>query len=124
MSRATMHEQVMVQVNAQVDRGIARLVLALSKFPYVQTVDSCQGSDDMDAGVTMTCETREQAIDLAFRHLAPIAEALWVPGMRLQMIGIAPDGSPNVQLALPPASISRFAEQVERAAVREFKASE
>ena len=37
------HDQVVVQVNVLVDSGIAPLIRALSKFPKLQTLESCQG---------------------------------------------------------------------------------
>lgn len=36
------HEQVFVKVNAPVDRGAASLISALSAFPKLQTVESCE----------------------------------------------------------------------------------
>jgi len=39
------HEQVFVRVNAPVDRGAADLVTALSAFPKLQTVESCEDSN-------------------------------------------------------------------------------
>jgi hypothetical protein len=38
-----MHKQVFTKVNIEVDEGIAPAVEALSLFPEVQTVESCQG---------------------------------------------------------------------------------
>ncbi len=40
------HEQVWVKVNAPVDRGVAELVQALSVFPRLRTVESCEGNGD------------------------------------------------------------------------------
>ena len=37
------HKQVWVKVNAPVDEGIAELIQALSSFPKLQTIESCQG---------------------------------------------------------------------------------
>lgn len=37
------HEQSWVKVNAPVDRDIADLIKALSLFPQLQTIESCQG---------------------------------------------------------------------------------
>jgi hypothetical protein len=36
------HEQVWVKVNTTVDKGISPLITALSAFPKLQTVESCQ----------------------------------------------------------------------------------
>ena len=38
-----MHETVWVKVNAPVDRGVAALVEALSRFTGLRTIESCQG---------------------------------------------------------------------------------
>lgn len=37
------HKQVWAKVNAHVDEGIAELIAALSAFPKLQTIESCQG---------------------------------------------------------------------------------
>lgn len=37
------HIQTWVKVNAPVDEGIAELIEALSAFPKLQTIESCQG---------------------------------------------------------------------------------
>lgn len=37
------HVQTWVKVNAPVDEGIAQLIEALSAFPMLQTIESCQG---------------------------------------------------------------------------------
>jgi hypothetical protein len=40
------HDQVWIKVNAPVDNGIAALVTALSEFPKLQTIESCQGGNE------------------------------------------------------------------------------
>jgi hypothetical protein len=45
------HEQTVVKVNAQVDRGIASLVEALNEFPDVMTAESCEGDAEHEAFV-------------------------------------------------------------------------
>lgn len=42
----TIHRQVWVKVNAQVDAGIASLIEALNSFQGVRTVESCEGNGD------------------------------------------------------------------------------
>lgn len=56
------HEQVWTKVNAQVDKGIAPLVEALSAFPELQTLSSCEGYQD-------------RAATVSFRYGAPSPEA-------------------------------------------------
>jgi hypothetical protein len=46
-----MHHEVPVKVTAWVDEGVAPLVLALNELADVQTLDSCQGSDQQPAHV-------------------------------------------------------------------------
>lgn len=41
-----MHKQTWVKVNAPVDKGIKELVVALSAFPKLQTIESCQGEGE------------------------------------------------------------------------------
>jgi len=45
------HKQVFVKVNAHVDSQIAGLVSALSLFPKLETIESCQGSDQQSAWI-------------------------------------------------------------------------
>jgi hypothetical protein len=45
------HAQISIKVNAKVDRGVAPLVEALSEFPDVVTLSSCEGSDGQQAFV-------------------------------------------------------------------------
>ena len=51
MDLAPCHEQTWVKVNARVDTGIAELVRALSRFPKLETIESCQGAGEADARV-------------------------------------------------------------------------
>jgi hypothetical protein len=37
------HVQVWVKVNATVDHGIAQVIAALSRFPTLRTIESCEG---------------------------------------------------------------------------------
>lgn len=43
MSKKNSHVQVWTKVNAPVDEGVAALVYALSAFPKLTTISSCQG---------------------------------------------------------------------------------
>ena len=45
------HAQVWVKVNAPVDRGLEPLISALSAFPSLQTLESCEGDADRPAWV-------------------------------------------------------------------------
>ena len=50
-SKRQPHKQVWVKVNAPVDQGIADLIQALSAFPRLHTIESCQGGLDNPAWV-------------------------------------------------------------------------
>jgi tRNA(Phe) wybutosine-synthesizing methylase Tyw3 len=46
------HKQVWIKVNAHVDQGIVGLVEALSSFPHLRTISSCQGNPPRGEEVT------------------------------------------------------------------------
>ncbi len=46
-----MHPQTWARVNTHVDKGIAPLIEALSMFPLLQTLESCEGDDTQAAWV-------------------------------------------------------------------------
>lgn len=48
------HAQKWVKVNAPVDVALKELVRALSAFPRLQTIESCQGNDTRPAWVCFT----------------------------------------------------------------------
>lgn len=48
---STIHDQRVVQINVAVDVGISDLIAALSKFPKLQTIESCEGDDKRGAWV-------------------------------------------------------------------------
>jgi hypothetical protein len=45
------HKQALVKVNTLVDEGIAELISALSSFPKLRTIESCQGDSEHPAVV-------------------------------------------------------------------------
>lgn len=45
------HEQTWVKVNTHVDAGVLGIVSALSLFPTLQTIESCQGDGEKAAWV-------------------------------------------------------------------------
>jgi hypothetical protein len=63
------HPQISVKVNAQVDKGIAPLVEAISQYPDVVTVSSCEGEETQDAYVSFV-------IGDDWRHLCSFVDAL------------------------------------------------
>ena len=42
-THSTKHRQMFVKVNVPVDVGVSDLIVALSEFPRLQTIESCQG---------------------------------------------------------------------------------
>lgn len=70
----TIHQQVWVKVNAQVDKGMAPLIEALSAFPGVRTVESCEGNAET-AWVAFDCGEQEWEA-LARLVLADLGPAL------------------------------------------------
>lgn len=58
------HRPTIVKVNAEVDEGIAPLVAALSEFPALRTLNSCEGAAFVDFRVNGTLE--EQAVFLCW----------------------------------------------------------
>ena len=45
-STKTQHRQTFVKANVPVDVGVSGLIAALSEFPRLQTIESCQGDSD------------------------------------------------------------------------------
>ena len=75
-----MHKQKWAKVNAPVDVGVADLVEALSRFPKLRTIESCQGSKGHPAfvffewGIGTEHPWRELA-QFAFEKLGPALHA-------------------------------------------------
>jgi hypothetical protein len=88
----TAHKQTWVKVNAPVDEGIAPLIEALSQFPGVRTLDSCEGKKD-EAWVCFDCG-EEDWTDLSEFVLSVIGPPLMAEfGDRVELkVGIAESG--------------------------------
>jgi hypothetical protein len=56
----SVHHQVPAKVNTLVDRGVHDLIEALSLFPELQTIESCEGTGDT-AWVCFVYGNQEQA---------------------------------------------------------------
>ncbi len=50
-NRIALHEQIHVKVNIVVDKGIKGIVEALSSFPELETIESCEGNSTQSAWV-------------------------------------------------------------------------
>ena len=115
----TRHEQALVKVNAEVDVGIAPLVLALARWPGVCTVDSCEGALG-EASVCLCLPTKEEGLDFAFRILGRLVERHWEPHARVELSITTEDGSPSIMFRVPTDAVSRYAELLDAAHHREF----
>ena len=100
------HEQVWVKVNAEVDRGMARIVAALSSIDGLQTLQSCERSPEGEAYVHFWYGQWEQTSRLVFQKIIP----------KLEAAGISATGSVEVfNGSLPTARIGFSAAALEKA---------
>ena len=56
------HREILVQVNAWVDEGVADLVTALNAVPGIETLDSCQEDPGHGLASVMFCTHDEAAL--------------------------------------------------------------
>lgn len=92
------HETVWVKVNAPVDRGVASLVEALSRFTGLRTIESCQGPPAwvcFDAGEGEW----QQLADLVLNKLRSVAG----DGARFEIV--SDDGPLQGELTVIPEAI-------------------
>ena len=109
------HEQTMVKVNAQVDRGIAPLVEALNRFPEVQTVSSCEGGDGREAYVAFAVGDNWQTIGEFIERLSMALgedESLSDTTFSLSIEWYAGGGTPTGYLRAPRQHIHVLAESI------------
>lgn len=76
MNSVPAHEQVWVKINAPVDRAIGGLISALSAFPKLQTIESCQGNGKEAAWVCFVYgidagEAWRELADFVLGYLGP-----------------------------------------------------
>jgi hypothetical protein len=116
----TRHEQVLVKVNAEVDRGLFPLVLALARWPGVCTTGSCEGNGEGPASVGLVLPTKEETLDFAFRILGRMIERHYEPWTRVELTIIAEDKPPSIGLYLPKDAVCRYAELLDVAYRQEF----
>ncbi|HUI87916.1 MAG TPA: hypothetical protein VLX61_04250 [Anaerolineales bacterium] len=93
-----MHKKTWIKVNVQVDEGIKELVEALSAFPKLQTIESCQGSQNTPAWVCFYYgNSISELSDFVLRYLGKeLAEKL---GDRVSLsIQIKSSGLPQGEL--------------------------
>lgn len=108
------HEQVTVKVNAQVDRGIAELVTALSEFPEARTLESCEGNGE-SAWVCFDCgeEDWRSLSEFVFRVLGPRLMADF--GDRISLnVGITESGMYRAEMTVSKSVISAVSEAMKQ----------
>lgn len=66
------HQQTIVGVNTKVDVGVANLVKALSGFPKLMTVESCEGGKDTGAFVIFNYGANwRELVEFVFSFFGP-----------------------------------------------------
>lgn len=112
------HQQVLIKVNAEVDRGVAPLVQALNEIEGVITLDSCEnGGNGWGAYVYFTYQKGWQALA---GLLQAISSSLGTPGiacgyaLRLEWLGS--NENPRAQIACEPEHVGIVAEGIQKLA--------
>ena len=108
------HEQVWTKVNAKVDRGVAELIAALSAFPDVRTLESCEGNDDT-AWVCFDCgeENWKCLSEFVFGVLGPSLMEDFGGRIRLS-VGITESGMYRAEMTICKAVISAVSKTMEQ----------
>lgn len=102
----TVHEQTWVKVNTKVDKGMARIVAALSLFDGLQTLQSCERNASEEAYVFFWHGSWQQTASLVFDGLLPT----------LEQSGVDATGAVEVfNGSLPTAKIAFNAAALEKA---------
>ena len=70
----SIHEQVWVKVNTEVDCGMAKIVTALTSIEGLRTLQSCEGRPGSEAYIYFWYGTWEQTSRLVFDGLIPELE--------------------------------------------------
>lgn len=113
-SQVAIHEQVWVKVNAQVDKGIAPLIEALSELPQVRTIESCEGNGGsawvaFDAGET---EWEPLARIVLERIGPPLASSF---GDRVSlMVTVSPGGLYRAEMTVSKAVIPAVSKAIKQ----------
>jgi hypothetical protein len=113
------HEQVIVKVNAPVDRGVRPLVSALNEFPNVITCESCEGDGEGMAFVSFRVEGDHQELADFVRNLSITIGndgRLTDASYALALEWYAGGDTPLAYLRVPRRQIAAIAEAVSSAA--------
>ena len=108
------HDTIPIKVNAWVDKDIAPLVEAISVFPQIVTVDSCQGGSDEKAYVHFVCESDEDVLHALVRSLSRAMNTLLptADAARVQIEWVAGSDYPMATLVVEPKLIGSLTEVV------------
>jgi hypothetical protein len=106
--------QVVVKTNVNVDEGIAVLVAALSRFPFVKTTSSCQGHVDGSAHVCFVCDDWQSMSALLWGAFVPRFNDDGESDMRVQVSWDSLNGPfvPTVWLSVRKDRIALWAELI------------
>lgn len=77
-----MHKQVWTKVNAQVDEGIVDLIEALSLFPQLTTIESCQ---DLNPSGAFVCFQYGGDCPESWRNLSEFVLGYLGPGLMAEL---------------------------------------
>ena len=116
------HKQMWVKVNAHVDEGVAGLVGALSAFPQLQTIESCQGT--VPKGAWVCFRYGEDRPDACY-DLAKFVVGYLGPGLAREVgdladvsISISTWGRAQGEIAVRPGAMPRCLKALRKLARR------
>jgi hypothetical protein len=101
----------MVKVNAPVDEGIAELVAALSEFPEIETLESCQGDHDKPAFVIFRLGSWRDCGSFLFDKLLRAMDSNLRADVSASIIGYGVTHCLG-RLSLSPEAVSSLADTV------------
>ena len=108
------HNQVYVKVNAAVDEGIASLINELSRYPFIETTDSCQGAIGGEkARIYFGCGNALQAEMFISKRLCPFIYKEFGRDISITWLSSSGD-SPIIEMKLPPELIEKLSQLLNR----------
>jgi hypothetical protein len=108
------HREVMVKVNAPVDKGVAPLVVALSEDSCVQTIESCEGDEERPAFVIFRRGNWQECGSFLFDELLASMPDDLRADVSLSLAAYDDDLC-HGRIALSPAAIDRLANLIRNA---------
>jgi hypothetical protein len=107
----TTHEQVFVKVNAPVDKGMARIVEALSSIEGLQTLQSCECSQSEESYIHFWYGSWEQASRLVFEKIIPALESIGVSAVG--SVEIFNGSAPTARIGFSAAALEKATAAIE-----------